>query len=110
MINRSVMIIKVKGPFLNWLRSLPDPEDNVTLVEINSDGTIYLIPPYEMDYERKRILENYYDIVFENELAEWWTNPDDWPKRRDLEIFKEWFDIEFRSLVEDLVDLPIEYE
>jgi len=32
------------------------------------------------------------------------------PKIRDLSTFKEWFDIEFRSLILDLVDLPLEYE
>ena len=55
-------------------------------------------------------IENYFDIVFEHELSGWWANPDDWPKRRDLKTFKEWFDIEFHSIVEDLVDLPLEDE
>jgi len=55
MLNRSIIIIKVKEPFLNWLRSLPEPENEITLDEINFENTAYLLPEYEMDGEREKI-------------------------------------------------------
>ena len=110
MLNRSIIIIKAKEPFLNWLSSLPEPENKITLDEINFDNSAYLLPEYEMDEEREEILADYYDIIFEDQLAGWWTDSANWPKTRDLSIFKEWFNIEFHSLILDLVDLPLEYE
>ena len=107
MLNRSIIIIKVKEPFLNWLRSLPEPENEITLDEINFDNTAYLLPEYEMDGEREKILADYFDIIFEDQLEDWWTDSTHWPKKRNFSIFKEWFNIEFHSLVLDLVDLPL---
>ena len=110
MLNRSIIIIKVKEPFLNWLRSLPEPENKITIDEINFDNSVYLLPEYEMGDEREEILEDYYDIIFEDQLADWWTDSAIWPKTRNLSTFKKWFTIEFHSLVLDLVDLPLENE
>lgn len=110
MLNRSIIIIKAKEPFLRWLSSLPEPENNISLDEINYDNSVYLLPEYEMDDEREDILADYYDIIFEDQLADWWTDSAIWPKTRDLSTFKEWFDIEFHSLILDLVDLSLEYE
>jgi len=110
MLNRSIIIIKAKEPFLSWLSSLPEPENNISLDEINFDSSVYLLPEYEMDDEREDILADYYDIIFEDQLADWWTDSAIWPKTRDLSTFKEWFNIEFHSLILDLVDLPLEYE
>jgi len=92
------------------LSSLPEPENNISLDEINFDNSVYLLPEYEMDDEREEILADYYDIIFEDQLAAWWTDSAIWPKTRDLSTFKEWFDIEFHSLISDLVNLPLEYE
>ncbi len=55
--------------------------------------------------------ENYtecYDLIFEEELASWWTVRKDWPLQRNLETFKKWFDIEFHSVVIDIFDAPLE--
>jgi len=110
MLNRSIIIIKAKKPFLDWLRSLPDPDNRTTLDEINFDNTTYLLPEYDMDGEREPILKKYYGAIFEDQLAEWWTDSTHWPNHRNFATFKEWFDIEFHSLILDLVDLPLEYE
>ncbi len=106
MVNRSILIVRAKQPFLEWLRSLPDPA-NITLDEVNSDNTAYLIQDYKSDDEREKILTHCYDLVFEDQLAGWWRDETDWPEIRDMETFKEWFDIEFHSLVIDLVDGPL---
>lgn len=43
-------------------------------------------------------------MIFEDQLVDWWTMNEDWPKKRDLPTFKKWFDLQFHSVVEDLVD------
>lgn len=63
MLNRSIIIIKAKEPFLSWLSSLPEPENDISLDEINCDNSVYLLPEYEMDDEREDILADYYDLI-----------------------------------------------
>ena len=41
MINRSLVILREKQRFVDWLQSLPDPA-NTTLDELNSDNAAYL--------------------------------------------------------------------
>ncbi len=106
MLNRCVVLVKAKEPFLEWLRRLPNP-CNFGLDLINDDTTAYLLPDYENDRHRDRLLRRYYDFIFEEQLAAWWTVESDWPPKRDLRTFKQWFDVEFHSLVLDLVGGPI---
>lgn len=103
MVNRSVLIVKAKEPFQQWLRSLPDPED-ASLAEINEDNSVYLIPEYEDDSEKEKVLKLVYGEIFEEQLDDWWRDEKDWPKDRNLTLFKKWFDVEFHSVVIDLVD------
>ena len=105
-INRSVLIICAKKPFLHWLNSLPDP-DECTLEEINEDQSAFLLPEYEDDRRQEYILKKYYKEIFEEQLNDWWVDPDAWPITRDLKTFKKWFDVEFHSMAFDLVDEPI---
>ena len=103
MINRALVIAIAKQPFREWLQSLPDPCDQ-SLEEINEDRTAYLIPEYEDENQRERALKRVYGMIFEDQLAEWWTREEDWPQKRDLRTFRKWFDLKYHSVVEDLVD------
>ncbi len=106
MLNRCVFTVRVKEPFLDWLRGLSDSAD-CTLDEVNDDTTAYLLPDYEDDRERDHILARYFDLIFEEQLAAWWTDERDWPQDRDLRLFKRWFGVEFHGIVLDLVDGPL---
>lgn len=103
MVNRGLVIATAKEPFREWLLSLPDPTD-VSLEEINEDRTAYLIPEFEDDGQRDRILRKFFVTIFEDQLADWWTKETDWPQKRDLRTFRKWFDLQFHAVVEDLVD------
>ena len=108
MINRTAVTVRAKQPFLDWLRQLPDPVGpEITLDGVNRDGTVYLLPEYDHDDERKDLLTHFHDMIFESQLEAWWTEDSDWPLVRSLEVFKEWFTVEFHSIIEDLVDGPI---
>ena len=107
MINRSVLTIKAKEPFVEWLKSLPDSAV-YTIEEINLNSTAYLLPDYESNDKQTEILEQFFDIIFEEQLNGWWTDERDWPVNRDIVTFNKWFDVEFHSVVLDLVDIPLE--
>ena len=49
-----------------------------------------------------------YEALFENELEGWYTDESLWPKKRDLKLFREWFNVECHTVIEDTVGLPIE--
>jgi hypothetical protein len=106
MVNRSALVIKVKQPFLDWLRSLSDPTD-ATLQEVNSDTIVYLLADGPDDAQDETI-ELFYNLIFEHLLNSWWTEKQDWPPARDYAMFKQWFDVELHSTVHDLVDAPLE--
>ena len=105
-VNRSLLIVRAKKPFLDWLHSLPDPVV-VTLAEVNRDNTVYLRPESENDDEQKEILKQVFDLIFEEQLTGWWQDDRDWPSNRSFEVFTDWFDVEFHSLVLDLADEPL---
>jgi len=81
---------------------------DLPLVELNANPTAYLVPDCEDDEDRKPILAHFYDIIFERELAGWWTVKADWSKKRDRATFKRWFDYEYNAVVVDLVEEPLE--
>jgi hypothetical protein len=106
MLNRCAVTIRAKEPLLTWLNSLPDCDD-LTLEDVNQETTAYLLPVFEDDIEKEALLAQFYDLLFEEELAGWWMAKADWPKNRSLELFTSWFEVEFHSIVVDLEDAPL---
>ena len=106
MLNRCVVIIRPREPFFQWLRSLPDPLE-LSPEDYDDDSTAYLLPDFEDDEGKEEILAHFHDLLFAEILGGWWTVEANWPKNRNLEIFKEWFTCEFHSLVIDLVADPL---
>jgi hypothetical protein len=107
MLNRSAVVVKAKQPFLNWVRSLPD-RASVTLDEVNTDCTVYLVSELWPDDARDEIVALFCKHIFEDQLKRWRAEEQDWPATRDIVTFKKWFDAELYSTVHDLVDAPLE--
>ena len=106
-INRSLIILRPKQPFLDWARSLDDESKDLTLESLNEDSTAYLIPEIWQDSDQEEFLQTCYDIFFEEQLEGWLTDEAAWPEPRDLKMFLAWFEVEIHSLVFDLCDEPI---
>lgn len=104
MLNRGVLIVRPKQPYLDWAAGL---DDSGLLPDPRDEKTIYLIPSFESDEQAWKIVEEVYSEVFENELYGRHTNETAWPQNRDFKMFKEWFEIELHSVVEDLCDYEI---
>lgn len=108
MINRTALIVRAKEPFLQWLKSLPDPpEHEMTLDSVNLESLVYLVPEIADDGDEDRVIELAYKTIFENELGGWWTDPNDWPEIKNREQFNEWFEVALHSCIEDLVGEPL---
>jgi len=105
MVNRCAITVRVKQPFLDWLLQLPEPiSSGMSLNEINKEPKVYLIPDYTSESEKEAILGKYYHSILEHEREEWCIIKNDLFQHTSLEQFKEWFDIEFHSIIEDLLD------
>lgn len=106
-INRGVAIIKPKQPFLDWLQKIPDPMPDITLDELRTDCEVILVPERDSDPDGMKYIHANCRFIFEMMLDGYWTDENDWPKKIDWRLFKEWFDVEFHSVVNDLSDDPI---
>jgi len=104
MLNRAVLIVRPKQPFLDWAAQL---DDSGLLPEVDGEQTAYLVPVFEDDAERRRVLKLVYDEVFERELLGWHTDESAWPQDRTFAMFQKWFKVELHSVVEDLCDLAL---
>ncbi len=103
-INRGVIVVKPRLPFLEWVNSTGDDDVVLTLEEATRDSTAYLTPEIEDDEGLRKFLEENHDLIFEQELVAWIQDEDQWPIIRDFATFLEWFDTEFYSLVLDLAE------
>ena len=99
MLNRSALIVRPKRPYLDWAASL---DDSGVVPDPTDEQTVYLIPNFDDGTEAEQILKKVYAEVFERELDGWHTDEAAWPKRRSLAMFKQWFHVEFHSIIEDL--------
>ena len=100
LVNRGVLIIKPKQPFLDWADRLPDPTP-VTLAQLREDCTAILIPDVD---DAEAYLRRIYRSIFEMELDGWHRDESFWPQKRDYRTFRAWFDVEWHSMVWDASD------
>lgn len=106
LLNRSLLIVRPRKPFLDWYLALADAED-VTLEELREEPTGYLLSEYELEEDRETVLQHFWDLVFEHELMAWADDEAKWPQTRTFTMFGEWFEVELSSLVIDIVDAPL---
>jgi hypothetical protein len=109
MINRAALVVMPKEPCLRWIASLDDeaPGQDVSLPHSVS---IYLVPEDPKEEEETAPIEDFFEEIFENELAGWSSDEDDWPSVRDLKTFLDWFDVRGESVVIDLGKGRIAFE
>jgi hypothetical protein len=49
-------------------------------------------------------IKRIYPDIFIEQLFKWCIVEDRWPQKRTLSLFKKWFELEFHSVVEDMVE------
>lgn len=107
MLNRAVLILRYKQPFVDWINAAdPTPTQELTLVDVNDDNTAYLIE-VEDEKEFERWLKENAEMLFEEELNGWYTDPSLWPQDRSLALFKKWCTFELHTLVIDTGSSPL---
>jgi hypothetical protein len=102
-VHRNVAIVKLKEPFLSWLKEIQHPDADMTAEDLDQYSTALLIPDFGLYEDSRAYIYSHYQAIFENEL-ESWGDEADFPKQRDVKMFEEWFDIEIYNTVLDTVD------
>ena len=91
----------------DWARSCPgEASEDVLSALADEDGTGYLIPELEGDFETW--LQRNYQTIFEHELWAWHTDESFWPNDRSFEAIQTLFEVRFHSMVLDMGEDPIE--
>ena len=99
-INRTVITVKGKKPFVEWANSFDDGGPLLDINELHS--TAYLIPDTCDKYNYQKFAKKNFRIIFESELDSWMADPGAWPQKRTYVAFREWFDITVSDIVFDL--------
>lgn len=107
-VNRTALVVSPKKLFFDWLKTV-DPT-MPTQDEKHDSKTIYLLPEDGDNGKWERYLKKHYHKIFEEELETWVTNPTLWPKDLSWQMFTEWLDYEFHSVILDTVSGSIEKE
>ena len=59
----------------------------------------------------EKLIKKNFKVIFEEELAGWYTDEEAWPKKMDLRVFKQWFHVKVHEIVVDIgKKLPIAEE
>lgn len=108
MLNRSVLTLQYKQPFIDWVNAV-DPDDagqQITLAEANEDTTAYMVEVEDAG-EFAEWLELNGMLLFEDALCDWYVDPDLWPQDRSLGLFKSWCTLTLHTVVLDTGASPL---
>ncbi len=113
-LNRGLVIIRYKQPYVDWVKIAGDAPMEISLQQANDDGDSFLLPTYDSQIDPVdgtedaiKWVEKRWRMFFEHILKSWILDESEWPKKRSLKMFREWFDIEYKSIVWDMGTEPL---
>ena len=98
-VKRAALPFTPKQPYLDWANSLDEDAPKIG-VDFWPEKNVYLIEDLvDVEVDVAAIVAPYFQAIFEDELNSWHGAPSDWPAKRDLTTFLDWFDVEIHSIV-----------
>lgn len=103
MLNRSAISVQLKQPFVDWVNSLTDDEqEHLNLAEVNLEATTYLIPELEDEDDLDDFLDEFYLELLENELFSWEEDETMWPEDLNRALLDNFLTIKLSFMAFDL--------
>jgi hypothetical protein len=99
---RFAITITRKQPYIDWANSIDDNGPELTTELADDRRTIYLAPESDDRPNLESLLDEVWEQIFEEELAAWMLDDEDWPKPLTRDMFDAWFDSELTDSVFDL--------
>jgi hypothetical protein len=109
LVNRSVVILRPRQPYRDWVNSFSDGPRFGDGSGAES-GTAFLVPEFSALEEIQEFIATNSEFMFEHELDAWQEAPETWPPDRNVNVLREWFDVQIHSLVIDLGEGQIEVD
>lgn len=100
-VDRSAVVLKPTEAFLNWLNGTSDNLPDLTLAQLRSNCSVYLVPQTDTPEETAGYFGERWREIFSAELASWEVPETQWPELSPQE-FARFFDLEFHDMVMDL--------
>jgi hypothetical protein len=98
-INRSVLVIVPKQPYYDWGNQL---FADFPIHKLEECWSCLLDDDWDIT-ELERWLKANFDMIFVELLNGMTTLPEAWPERRTWQMFNDWFDWHYSSMVWDLL-------
>ncbi|OGS98339.1 MAG: hypothetical protein A3K04_02670 [Gallionellales bacterium RBG_16_56_9] len=113
-LNRALVVLRYKQPYIDWIRTAGEFPIDLTLEEVNEDSEAFLVPSFDCQIDPVdgiedaiKWVEKRWRMLFEHILVSWTEDESEWPQKRTLKMFREWFDVEYRSIVWDMGNEPL---
>ncbi len=107
-----MIILLPKQPVLDWIKRVDPNPPNVTLEQIRLEQNAFLVPDtLDGQQDAEKWVQKRWQVFFESFLDEWYTVESWWPQKRTYKMFKDWFEVQYHSMVWDMAaSEPIAYE
>ena len=109
-INRMIAILRPKQAFLDWINSMPDDPNTMTMELVAHENLCFLIPEYESNEQGREFILKNAEAILEVQLEGWDQSGETWPEKLERRLLQNFFDIEIHSEVFDMMKGPIERE
>ena len=108
LINKAAITVIPKEPFIKWVQSTDTEAAEIPDESILSYSRMYLVDDSLDGDDPETLIKKNFKVIFEEELAGWYTDEEAWPKKMDLRLFKQWFHVTVHEIVLDIgKKLPI---
>ncbi len=101
-INRSAFTIRRLQPYLDWTSRTPPEHADIALMDLARISAVYLLPQLEDPSQSDAVVADQLAAIFAAELCWWNTDRTLWPESRGLDVFREWFQLDYADIVTDL--------
>ena len=110
-INKAAITVIPKEPFIKWVQGTDAKAAEISAESIQAYSQVYLVDASEDGDDPEKLIKKNFKVIFEEELAGWYTDEEAWPKKMDLRLFKQWFHVKVHEIVLDIgKKLPIAEE
>lgn len=99
---RTPLLIQRKQPYVDWALNVDD-ESRALADAVPDRREIFLAPVGDVEQTLDDVLDEFWEAIFEEELAAWMEDEKTWPADRTRAVFDEWFSAELADSVIDLV-------
>jgi hypothetical protein len=99
---RFALTVTRRQPYIDWANSSDDEGPTLSEALARDRRTIYLVPESTNEPDLAGLIDEFWEEIFDEELAAWAEDEATWPSERTREMFDAWFEYEVTSSVYDL--------